>query len=108
MLVVNLLMVGNGHMRDAGVAPEPGSDGPASTAVEFEEDAMGLESWLVCGGIWMVCAFCALMFVRGAALGNARSAEIEEEFEEYRARVVPARAPRATHASRSSLPRSAH
>ncbi|HTJ95239.1 MAG TPA: hypothetical protein VL424_19260 [Pararobbsia sp.] len=70
---------------------------------------MGLESWLVCGGIWAVCAFCALMFARGAALGNARSAEIEEEFEEYRAQRIPARVSRsAVHASRSSLPRSAH
>lgn len=68
---------------------------------------MAIENWLVCGAIWAVCAFCALMFVRGAALGNARSEEIEEDFEAYRARRVPARIPRAKHASRSSLPRSA-
>ena len=69
---------------------------------------MGLANWLVCGGIWAMCAVCALLFVRGAGLANARSAEIEDDFEDYRAQRMPVQLSRAVHASRSSLPRSAH
>ncbi|RKP58476.1 hypothetical protein [Pararobbsia silviterrae] len=67
---------------------------------------MGLSNWLICGGIWAACACCALLFMRGAGLANARSAEIEEDYAEYRARRTPAPVARAVHASRRSLPRS--
>ncbi|MEJ0004525.1 MAG: hypothetical protein WDN30_14990 [Pararobbsia sp.] len=64
-------------------------------------------NWIVCGGIWAVCASCALLFVRGAALANARSAELDDQAAAFeRRRESGLRA--ASHASRGSLPRSAH
>jgi hypothetical protein len=68
---------------------------------------MGMGSWMVCGGIWVVCATCAMLFMRGAAIVNARSAELDNEAARFDARA-DARARQALHASRSSLPRSAH
>ncbi len=68
---------------------------------------MGIGNWIVCGGIWAVCASGALLFIRGAALANARSAELDNEAAAFeRRRETTPRA--ASHASRSSLPRSAH
>jgi hypothetical protein len=102
--VVKLLMVGR-ELR----ARWPGrqvSD-PPQRLLDSVEVTMGLANWLVCGGVWMVCAFCALLFVRGAGLANERSAALEEEYERYGAQPVPVPV-RAMHASRSSLPRSAN
>jgi hypothetical protein len=68
---------------------------------------MSTASWMVCGGIWMVCATCALLFARGAAMANARAEELDDEAAAFDPRRQP-RPQRASHASRSSLPRSAH
>jgi len=73
---------------------------------------MGIANWLVCGGIWALCAFFAVMFVRGAGIANARAEELEDEGSEFDTREMGLRArPRVqlvTPASRSSMARSAH
>ncbi|HEY2023023.1 MAG TPA: hypothetical protein VGH68_18090 [Paraburkholderia sp.] len=43
-----------------------------------------MEKWLVIVGIWLMCAACAVFFIRGATGGSTRH-ELEEE--EQRARA---------------------
>jgi hypothetical protein len=69
---------------------------------------MGMTNWMICGGVWMLCACGALVFMRGASLVNARAAELDDAQPELGTRLnAPSLRP-ALHASRSSLPRSAH
>ena len=69
---------------------------------------MGMTNWMICGGIWMICAFGALLFMRGASLVNARAAELDDVPPELETRASVSGLRPALHASRSSLPRSAH
>ena len=57
---------------------------------------------------WMVCACGALLFMRGASIVNARAAELDDTPPELETRSSASGLRPALHASRSSLPRSAH
>ncbi len=72
------------------------------------EQAMGMMNWMICGGIWLACSGCALLFMRGASIVNARAAALDEAHDGTDAHQVSPGLRQTPHASRSSLPRSAH
>jgi hypothetical protein len=69
---------------------------------------MGMMNWMICGGIWLACSCCALLFMRGASIVNARAAALDEAHDGIQAHPASPGLRQTLHASRSSLPRSAH
>jgi hypothetical protein len=90
-------VTGSGRQRD-----------PLTKVIRAVERVMEITNWMVCGGIWLVCACSALLFMRGASIVNARAAAIDDESAGIDAQQMAPHLRRALHASRSSLPRSAH